>query len=239
MCNLFILSFEVSILLCFFPFLFPSLFFVVVVVVVFLFVLMLPLPLLIAVVICLSFFLFNLFLLSFYRCINTILNTGESSSSNFLIHWVTLCHLTCIRPFMHSQQFHYYYYYYCWIFCFIFWFLTIFHQIFTQDLAWKKVVIIYMLRIYVFCSLFGVIFFSHIDNTLAVPQSAFFFFCISHWLRLPGILLMCLSALFLIIPSDPSITGTVVALRRHLYSISIFRSFYLLIIFFDWYSIIC
>ena len=51
-------------------------------------------------------------------------------------------------------------------FLFYFQFLTTLHWVFTQDLAWGKVVIIYILSIYVFCCLFLVIFFSHVDNTL-------------------------------------------------------------------------
>ena len=71
----------------------------------------------------------------------------------------------------------------------------------------------------------------HVESILqkrwAVSQSAIF--CISYWLELSGILLMCLSVRFLIITSAPTITGTVVVLRCHIFSISISRFLYLLI----------
>ena len=60
----------------------------------------------------------------------------------------------------------------------------------------------------------------------AVPQSAFFF-CISYRLREPGILLMCLSVPFLILPKASNISGTVVVLKCYIFSISISRSFHL------------
>ena len=68
---------------------------------------------------------------------------------------------------------------------------SVLHWIFTQDLAWGKVVI-YMYSMYlVFCCLFWVIFFSHLDSPLrrqTVPQ--IFIYCISYKLGLPCILLM-------------------------------------------------
>ena len=48
-------------------------------------------------------------------------------------------------------------------FQFYFWYLIILHRVFTQDLAWEKVVIICILFIYVFCCLFCVIFFALIE----------------------------------------------------------------------------
>ena len=53
------------------------------------------------------------------------------------------------------------------------------------------------------------------------------FFCISYRLGLPGIL--CLSVPFLIISSAPIITGTVIVLSCRIFSISVFKSFYLLL----------
>ena len=51
---------------------------------------------------------------------------------------------------------------------------------------------------------------------------------------------MYLSDPFLILPSAPTITGAMVVLRCHIFSISISRSLYLLILIyiFDWYIII-
>ena len=120
---------------------------------------------------------------------------------------------------------------------FNFQFLTILHWVFNPDLGWEKVEIICIPCIYIFGCLFWVIFFSHTDSTLlkrsAVPQSANF--CISYKLRLPGILLICLSVLFLIILGAPTITGTVmVVLRCHIFHF-LFPCF---ILFFNWY-IIC
>ena len=56
---------------------------------------------------------------------------------------------------------------------------------------------------------------------------------------LQRILLMCLSIPFLIIPGIPTITHIVVVLRCHIFSISISRWLYLLILLFDGYIIIC
>ena len=79
-------------------------------------------------------------------------------------------------------------------FQFYFQFLSILHEIFTQDLAWGKLMIICILCIYAFCCLFWVIFFSYIDSTLlrkgAFPQNANIY--ISYRLGQMGILLMCL-----------------------------------------------
>ena len=67
----------------------------------------------------------------------------------------------------------------------------------------------------IFVGSFWVIFFSHIDCILqrkgAVPQSAIF--CFSYWLRLPVILLMCLSIPFLILPRDLTNTRSGKVLR--------------------------
>ena len=82
------------------------------------------------------------------------------------------------------------------------------------------------------CCLFWVIFFSHIDCNLlrrwAVLQSENL--CISYRPWLLGILLMCLSVSFLIIPRAPTITGTIVILRKYIFLISISRSLFLLIL---------
>ena len=61
------------------------------------------------------------------------------------------------------------------------------------------------------------------------------FFCITYWLGLPGMLLMYSSVSFLIIPSVPTITGTEVVLRCHIFSFFYFQVFVLpyFIIFFD------
>ena len=73
-------------------------------------------------------------------------------------------------------------------------------------------------------------FYTHIDITLlrkwAVLQSEFI--CTPCRLGLPGILLMCLSALFFIIPRPPSITGAVIV------SISTSRFVYSLILSIHW-----
>ena len=102
-------------------------------------------------------------------------------------------------------------------FQFYFKFLTILPRVFNQDLAWGNRVIICILYIYVFDAFSLCYFSNHIDKILrkrwAVLQSAMF--CISLSLGLPGILLMCLSVPFLIIPSAPTITGTVVVLKCH------------------------
>ena len=55
-------------------------------------------------------------------------------------------------------------------------------------------------------------------------------FCISYRLGLLVILSMCLSVPFLIIPSTLTITGTVVVLRWHIFSISIFKLLHLLLL---------
>ena len=63
------------------------------------------------------------------------------------------------------------------------------------------------------------------------------FFFISYSLRLPGILLMCLSILFFT-PRAPTITGTVVVLRYHIFFYFYFQIFVFsdFIILFDrWY----
>ena len=79
-------------------------------------------------------------------------------------------------------------------------FLTILLWILTQDLAWGKVVIICIQRVYAFCCLFWLILFSAIDCNLlrrwTVPQEAVFF-CIPYRMGLPGILKMCLFVVFL------------------------------------------
>ena len=71
----------------------------------------------------------------------------------------------------------------------------------------------------------------------AVPQNAIF--CISCWLGLQGIL-MCLSVPFLIIPSAPTITGTMVVLRCQIFFNLYFEVFVFsyFIVFFDCYVII-
>ena len=73
--------------------------------------------------------------------------------------------------------------------------------IFTQDLAWGKLVVICIECIYVFAASLRCYFYNHIDNTLlrrwAVPLRAILF--ISYSLELTGILLMYLSVPFLII----------------------------------------
>ena len=73
---------------------------------------------------------------------------------------------------------------------FDFWFLTILHQDFPQDFGWKKILI---LCIHIFCCIFLVIFFCHIDSTLlerwAVLQGVSF--CISYISELLAILLTC------------------------------------------------
>ena len=50
---------------------------------------------------------------------------------------------------------------------------------------WGKVGIICILWIYIFCCLFWLIFFSYLLRECAVLQIAIF--CISYWMRLPGI----------------------------------------------------
>ena len=76
----------------------------------------------------------------------------------------------------------------------------------------------------------------HIDSTLlriwAVLQRSSFFY-ISYRLTLPGILIICLSVSFLIIPSAPTITGTVGVLMCHIFSISISRFLHLLILLYS------
>ena len=64
------------------------------------------------------------------------------------------------------------------------------------------------------------------------------FIFISYRLEQPSILFMCLSVSFLIIPSDPIITRTMVVLWCHIFSISFSGSRFFLI-FFYWYVIIC
>ena len=116
---------------------------------------------------------------------------------------------------------------------FSFRFLTILYQVFTQDLAWGKQMIIGILCIYVFAASFEWYFVYHIDSILprrwAVLQSEIF--CISYWLGLP--IILCLSLLFLIIHRAPIITHTVVVLRWHIFLISISGSLYLLINIFE------
>ena len=91
------------------------------------------------------------------------------------------------------------------IFSFIFGFL----QSFTQDLAWGKVVIIYILCIYVFVAFLGRYFAVPLSILSQwkwpVSQGAFFFFCISYRPGLIVILLMCLS--FLIITKVPLLSA--------------------------------
>ena len=93
----------------------------------------------------------------------------------------------------------------------------------------------YMHSMYLcFCCLFWVIFFGHIDSTLPRRIAVqffffFFFFLILCRLGLSCILFMCLSVSFFIIPSAPTITGTLVILKGH-----IFQFIWLYIIFFDW-----
>ena len=96
------------------------------------------------------------------------------------------------------------------------------------------IMIIYILRIYVFCCfLWDVgIFFRHIDSTLqirwAVTQNESF--CVSCRLGLPDIFLICLFVPFLTIPKALAITDTMVVLRCYIFSISISRTLYLLIL---------
>ena len=104
----------------------------------------------------------------------------------------------------------------------------------------RKRGIIYILCICAFRCFFWVIIFSHIKSTplrrWAAPQRAIFY--ISHRLGKPGILLMCLSVPFLIIPSAPIIIDMVVVLRYHSFSISISRSLYLLILWLICYYVL-
>ena len=86
-----------------------------------------------------------------------------------------------------------------------------------------------------FAASFELYFSTHIDCNLlwrwAVPQSAIF--CISYWLEQPGILLMCVLVSFLVISSTPTITGTIVVLRCHIFSISISRCLHLLVLLYS------
>ena len=86
---------------------------------------------------------------------------------------------------------------------------------------------LYVFNVYVFVASFGSNFSIHIDSIFlrrwAVMQSAIIYY----WLGLPGILLMCLSISFLIITRFPTIT--MVVLRWHIFSLSIFKSLYFLI----------
>ena len=72
---------------------------------------------------------------------------------------------------------------------FYFRFLAVLHRVFTSDLEWKNVMIICILWFYVFYCFFWVIFFRKVH-----------FFGILYKLGLSGILLMCLSISFFIIP---------------------------------------
>ena len=76
------------------------------------------------------------------------------------------------------------------------------------------------------------IFFSHTDPTLlrrgAVPQRAIV--RCSYRLGLLGVLIIFLSVLFMIIPKGPIIIDTMDVLRCHMFSISISRFLYLLIL---------
>ena len=94
----------------------------------------------------------------------------------------------------------------------------------------------YMYFIYLFfCYPFWLIFFSRIgtihQRRRADLQRASF--CFSYQLELPGILLKYLSVIFLIIPSAPTITGSVVVLKCHAFSFSISRSSYLFILLYS------
>ena len=83
---------------------------------------------------------------------------------------------------------------------------------------------------YVFCCLYWVIFFTHIDSTLlrrwVVLLSAIF--CIPYRLGLSSTSSMCFC--LLIISRAPTITGLVVVLSCYIFKIFISRSFYLLIL---------
>ena len=110
-------------------------------------------------------------------------------------------------------------------FQFSFRFLTIIQW----DLEWRKEDIC-ILCIYVFCGFFLVIFFSHIDSNplrrWAVPPSAILW--ISYWL--PCVFLKYLSVLFLMLTSAPIITGSLIVLKYHIFSISFSRPLYLFIL---------
>ena len=86
-----------------------------------------------------------------------------------------------------------------------------------------------------FCRPFWVMFFCHIYSTLtgrwAVPKSAIFKFPCR--LGLLGILLIYTSVPFLIISRVLSISGAMVILRYHIFSISIYMSLYLFILLYS------
>ena len=116
--------------------------------------------------------------------------------------------------------------------------LQYFTRSLPKNLGWGKIVII-CIQVFVifylfffFAAFFGCYFFIHTDDILqrrwSVLQRAIF--CISYWL---GILSMSLSLLFLMISSAPTITGTVVVLRFYIFSISVSRSLYLLILLYS------
>ena len=116
-------------------------------------------------------------------------------------------------------------------------FLTILHRVFTQDIEWKKIRIICILFIYVFCCLFLVLLFHYIDSILlrrwAVLQCVIF--GISYGQGLPGIVFICLFVPFLIMPRTPTITDTVMPHFFNFY-FQIFKSSNFIILF-HWYML--
>ena len=110
-------------------------------------------------------------------------------------------------------------------------FLKILHRVFTQDLAWGKRVIISNLCIYVFYYLFRVIFFSNVDSTIPKRwvDPLCTAVCISYRLGLLGSLLICLFLRFFIISKVPTITGTMVVFRRHIFIYNFFCKIFVFI----------
>ena len=107
-------------------------------------------------------------------------------------------------------------------------FLTILQCVFTQDLVWRKVVIIY---IYILLPLLGLFFLS---NWLYSPKEiSSSNFCISVRLGVLGILLMCLSISFLVIRWASIITRTQVDLSCYIFLISLSISMYLIILLYS------
>ena len=95
------------------------------------------------------------------------------------------------------------------------------HWVFNQDLAWDKLAITCILCIHVFAASFGwyfsvtLILLSYGDEQFHKMQD--FVFHIGQ--GLPGILVMCLFVPFLIIPSAPTNTATVVVFKCLIFSI--------------------
>ena len=104
-----------------------------------------------------------------------------------------------------------------------FWSLTLLHRAFNQDLGWGKEMVI--------CILYSI-------NTFKYYLANYIYSTLlRRWYilaRITRYFLMCLSVLFLILPRVFTITDTIVVLRCSIFSKSISRSLYLLILLYYW-----